>query len=103
MALIKFRVWGTYLEPQEDSRELDLELIVAIVARSRADSYRGAKFADLERAAMAARKVRLFARALAKAQQYCRRNKDDRTRGDLLFRWLVYRGEAYFPRDWIRT
>jgi hypothetical protein len=92
----QFEPWGTHFEPGSQPTALDVELVAAIVASLPYDHRRAATMHDLQVVAGAAESVRWWAHALSTAHMYENGpSVEARVRGELLTKWLVWRGSAY--------
>jgi hypothetical protein len=91
--------WGSYFEPDTMPRDLDLELVVSIVASSPVPaSWRPCLADDWRTVSEAAKEVRMWAYTLSLAYGYANESSPESTfRREMLQRWLAYRGDAYTP------
>ncbi len=96
--LTQLEPWGTYFEPASRPTSLDLELVSAIVTSLPCRDRRRATAEDLLTVASAARQVRCWAHAVGLAHSFAQESDIAAgVRGDLLTRWLAWRGSAYPP------
>ncbi|WP_157562808.1 hypothetical protein [Micromonospora chokoriensis] len=91
--------WSSYFEPDTMPRDLDLELVVSIVASSPIpESWRPCQVDDWRTVSEAAKEVRMWAYTLSLAYDYANESSPESTfRREMLQRWLAYRGDAYTP------
>ncbi|MGW5010526.1 hypothetical protein ACWEOR_00170 [Micromonospora chalcea] len=89
--------WGSYYEPDAMPKDLDLELVVSIVASSPIpEEWKPCSANEWRIVADAAKEVRMWAYTLNLAYGYANETSPESTfRREMLERWLVYRGDAY--------
>jgi len=94
--LARFESWGTYFEPSQVVRDLDLELVAGIVATLSYETRRVTTVHDWVNVATLAELVRNWAQALWLASGFIgKQDSDAGVRREMLGRWLSMRGSAY--------